>query len=243
MGNEKNLNKGGSGLTDSRLGHIAFIMDGNGRWAQKRGMPREYGHIHGAKAMFDTATRVFERQIGVMTIYAFSTENWSRPEKEIEALKKILFEYIKKAREIMKKDNVQFHFIGDYSKFGERATAELKALEEDSAGNRWVLNTALNYGGRDEIVRAVNRAISEGKTELTEDDITHRLDTAHCPPPDLIVRTGGEMRLSNFLLWQAAYAEFYSTTALWPDFDENELDNAIEAFSQRKRRFGGLINQ
>ena len=234
---------GGIGQSESRLAHIAFIMGGNGRWAQKRGMPREYGHVQGAKTMFDIATLVFKRQIPCMTIYAFSTENWSRPQKEIEALTSLLHEYIKKARRIMEEDNVRFRFIGDYSRFGDKVAAMIEDLVRDSAGNRWMLNTALNYGGRDEIVRAANKALAEGKTMLTEEDISRHLDTAPCPPLDLIVRTAGEMRLSNFLLWQAAYAEFYATPALWPDFDEAELEKAIAAFSQRKRRFGGLVNK
>jgi len=131
----------------------------------------------------------------------------------------------------------------DTSRFGDKVAAMIEDLVRDSAGNRWMLNTALNYGGRDEIVRAANKALAEGKTMLTEEDISRHLDTAPCPPLDLIVRTAGEMRLSNFLLWQAAYAEFYATPALWPDFDEAELEKAIAAFSQRKRRFGGLVNK
>ena len=227
---------------DDRLQHIAFIMDGNGRWANKRGMPREFGHSHGA-ATFKRIARYCE-SIGLkyMTVYAFSTENWKRPQVEVNAIMKLLEQYIAKMRRRVDDDRVRYCFIGDLSVLSPAMQKKIHDLEEASAGYTQVLNIALNYGGREEIVHCCNELMAQGKTHITEEDIERHLYTAHCPPPDLIVRTGGELRLSNFLMWQSAYAEFYFTDVLWPDFGEADVDAAISAFYTRGRRFGGVVS-
>ncbi|MBE6657074.1 MAG: di-trans,poly-cis-decaprenylcistransferase [Ruminococcaceae bacterium] len=225
---------------DERLRHIAFIMDGNGRWAKKRGMPREYGHSVGAKTFERVVRHCGDIGIRVVTVYAFSTENWRRPQHEVQAIMTIFAEFLGRAQKQAEEYNIHTVFLGDKSIFPPEIRARMEALERDTAHHPLTLNIAINYGGRDEIVHAVNTLIAQGKTEITEDDITANLYTAHCPPPDLIVRTGSEMRLSNFLLWQAAYAEFYFCDTLWPDMDDAAVDAAVEAFYARKRRFGGV---
>ena len=225
---------------DDRLQHIAFIMDGNGRWAKKRGMPREFGHTYGA-ATFKKIGRYCEK-IGLkyMTVYAFSTENWKRPQKEVDAIMKLFDEYIEECFLEMEEDNVHFRFIGNLSVFPEPLRAKMDRIDRETAHKPFILNIAVNYGGREEIVHACNELIKAGKTEITEDDISQNLYTLECPEPDLIVRTGGDLRSSNFLLWQSAYAEYYFTKILWPDFSPKDLDDAVNAFYGRKRRFGGV---
>ena len=225
---------------DERLQHIAFIMDGNGRWAKKRGMPREYGHTVGAKTFEQVVRYCGDIGIRVVTVYAFSTENWRRPQNEVQAIMGIFREYLGRAQKKAEEYRIHTVFLGDKSVFPEEIRARMEQLERDTAHHPLTLNIAINYGGRDEIDHAVNTLIAQGKTEITEDDITANLYTAHCPPPDLIVRTGSEQRLSNFLLWQAAYAEFYFCDTLWPDMDEAAVDAAVEAFYARKRRYGGV---
>ncbi|MBR7097965.1 MAG: di-trans,poly-cis-decaprenylcistransferase [Clostridia bacterium] len=225
---------------DDRLQHIAFIMDGNGRWANKRGMPREFGHTHGA-ATFKKIGRYCEK-IGLkyMTVYAFSTENWKRPQKEVDAIMKLFDEYIEECFAEMMDDNVHFRFIGNLSVFPEELRAKMDRIDRETAHKPFILNIAVNYGGREEIVHACNALIRAGKNEITEDDISKNLYTLDCPEPDLIVRTGGDLRSSNFLLWQSAYAEYYFTKILWPDFSPRDVDDAVNAFYGRKRRFGGV---
>lgn len=225
---------------DERLQHIAFIMDGNGRWAKKRGMPREYGHSVGAKT-FERVTR-YCGDIGIraVTVYAFSTENWKRPQNEVKAIMGIFREYLNVARKKADDYDIRLVFLGDRRIFPDEIRRKMEELEAYTENNTLLLNIAVNYGGRDEIVHAVNALIGEGKTEITEDDISSHLYTAHCPPPDLIVRTGAERRLSNFLLWQSAYAELYFCDTLWPDMGEAEINAAVEDFYSRKRRFGGV---
>ena len=225
---------------DDRLQHIAFIMDGNGRWAKKRGMPREFGHTHGA-ATFKKIGRYCEK-IGLkyMTVYAFSTENWKRPQKEVDAIMKLFDEYIEECFLEMEEDNVHFRFIGNLSVFPESLRSKMDRIDRETAHKPFILNIAVNYGGREEIVHACNELIHAGKTEITEEDISRNLYTLECPEPDLIVRTGGDLRSSNFLLWQSAYAEYYFTKILWPDFSEKDVDDAVNAFYGRKRRFGGV---
>ena len=225
---------------DERLQHIAFIMDGNGRWAKKRGMPREFGHTVGAKTFEKVVRYCGDIGIRVVTVYAFSTENWRRPQNEVQAIMGIFREYLDRAQKKAEEYNIHTVFLGDKSIFPEEVRVRMERLEQETAHYPLTLNIAINYGGRDEIVHAVNTLIAQGKTEITEDDITANLYTAHCPPPDLIFRTGSEQRLSNFLLWQAAYAEFYFCDTLWPDMDEAAVDAAVEAFYARKRRFGGV---
>lgn len=227
-------------VIDERLRHIAFIMDGNGRWAKKRGLPRNLGHREGVK-VFDTLINYCASiGIGAVTVYAFSTENWKRPEQEIEGLMNLVNIYLDRFTKESEKYQTELHFIGDMSAFPASMQEKIKRVEQLSLGKPCKLNIALNYGGRDEIVHACNALLSQGKSEVTAQDIARHLYTAHCPDPDLIVRTGGEMRLSNFLLWQAAYAEFYATDKLWPDMTTADVDDAIRAFYNRSRRFGGI---
>ena len=225
----------------SGLRHIAFIMDGNGRWATARRLPREAGHSAGAKN-FKTVVR-YCKKIGIdyVTVYAFSTENWKRPKREVDAIMRLLDSYIDEARD---EDDVEYIFIGDREKIPERLAERMDMLESMTAGRRYRLNIALNYGGRDEIVHAVNRALAgagaSGKGSIDEGDIEAGLYTAGCPDPDLVVRTGGEYRISNFLMWQSAYSELYFSDKLWPEYGTEDVDAAVIDFSRRKRRFGGL---
>ena len=225
---------------DERLQHIAFIMDGNGRWAQRRGMPREFGHSQGA-ATFRKIGRYCEK-IGIkyMTVYAFSTENWKRPKKEIDAIMKIFDEFMEDAFREMYDDNVKVRFIGNLSIFPESVREKMAKIERETAEKPFSLNVAVNYGGREEIVHACNTLIAEGKTEVNEADISDHIYTFGQPDPDLIVRTGGDIRTSNFLLWQSAYAEYYFTKTLWPDYSEKDVNEAVEEFYSRKRRYGGV---
>ena len=225
---------------DDRLQHIAFIMDGNGRWAQKRGMPREFGHSYGA-ATFKKIGRYCEK-IGLkyMTVYAFSTENWKRPKKEVDTIMKILDDYIEDCFKEMYDENVRFRFIGNLSIFPESVREKMAKIESESAHKPFILNIAVNYGGREEIVHACNALIAEGKTSVSEADISDHIYTYGQPDPDLIVRTGGDLRTSNFLLWQSAYAEYYFTKTLWPDYSEKDVDEAVQEFYSRKRRYGGV---
>lgn len=221
------------------LSHIAFIMDGNGRWARQRGLAREQGHRFGVKA-FQTVLEHCER-IGIetITVYAFSTENWKRPKKEVEAIMKLMDHYLADCEKNLKQYNMRLCFLGDKTPFEEKQRARMERLEELTADRSRTLNIALNYGGRDEIVRACNALIAKG--EPVDEAAFHRaLDTQGRPDPDLIIRTGGDLRISNFLLWQSAYAELYFTDVLWPDFGAAEVDAAIEDFYKRKRRFGGV---
>lgn len=227
-------------VESSGLRHIAFIMDGNGRWATKRGLPREAGHGVGAKAFKNIVTMCRDFGLKFVTVYAFSTENWKRPEREVREIMHLLDNYIKEAEDENEKNKTRFIFIGDKERLGEDLKQKCEYLEEFTKDNPIILNVALNYGGRDEIVRAAKALIAEGKTDITEDDISEHLFTKLSPDPDLIVRTGGEMRLSNFLMWQSAYSEFYFTDCLWPDFDEAELRRAILAYAGRHRRYGGV---
>jgi len=221
----------------SELNHIAFIMDGNGRWAKARGEVREAGHRAGAE-IFRTVVR-YCKDIGIrcVTVYAFSTENIKRPRHEVEAIFALLMKYIDEADD---EKEIAFRFIGNPAALSEKIGKRTRELEEKTAGRRYQLNIALNYGGRDEIVHAVNELLGEGKTAVTEDDISAHLYTRGCPEPDMIVRTGGEERISNFLLWQCAYAELYYSDKMWPDFSPADVDDAVREFARRSRRFGGL---
>ncbi|MCH5272562.1 MAG: isoprenyl transferase [Lachnospiraceae bacterium] len=227
--------------------HIAIIMDGNGRWAKKRGMPRNVGHSQGSKAVRKICEEAWKAGVKYLTVYAFSTENWSRPKEEIDALMKILRGYLKDAVKQCADNNMRVRIIGDYSVLPEDMITSIKHLEEVSAENTGLqFQIALNYGGRDELLRAVKKAAAklaaEGKSveDMTTEDISRSLDTAEIPDPDLIIRTSGEQRLSNFLMWQSAYAELYFMDTLWPDFDKKALEEAIRYYGSRNRRFGGL---
>lgn len=225
---------------DSRLSHIAFIMDGNGRWAKKRGLPRKVGHKFGAQAFENTVRNCHKLGIKTVTVYAFSTENWSRPKDEIDAIIGLMEKYIEEAK---KYDDIKIVFLGDREVLPEELKNKIIDLENRTSQFDNTLNIAFNYGGRAEITNACNELIREGKKEITEQDICEHLYTKLSPDPDLIVRTANEFRLSNFLLWQCAYSELYISKALWPDFNMKELKKAIKSFYKRKRRFGGLIDK
>ena len=227
-------------ICDERLQHIAFIMDGNGRWAKKRGMPREFGHKQGAAVFKRIADYCGEIGINTVTVYAFSTENWKRPKAEVDALMNLFMDYIYEALEVMMKKDVCIRFIGDKTPLTDKMRGLMEKVETESENNTRHLNIAINYGGKDEIVRAVNMALKSGKTEISEADIEANLYTNHVAMPDLVFRTAGEQRLSNFLLWQSAYSEFYFTDTLWPDLTPEDVDRAVNDFYSRQRRYGGL---
>ena len=218
--------------------HVGIIMDGNGRWAEAKGKNRSYGHKFGAKNVEKIVSHAFKSGVKSLTLYAFSAENWARPKQEVDELMKLLKEYFNKFIKKVVKSDVRLRVIGGRSELSSDLIEVITEVEEKSKNNtKNNLNIALNYGGRQEIARVVNNLIKEGK-EITDQAILNGLDTAESGEVDLIIRTGGELRLSNFLLFQGAYSELYFTDVLWPDFDEVELDKAIESFSNRKRRFG-----
>ncbi len=227
-------------MCDERLSHIAFIMDGNGRWAKKRLLPREAGHVEGAKTMRRITEACFIRGIKTVTVYAFSSENWRRPENEVNAIMRLLSDYVDTAYEEREANASFIHFVGDITVLADDLRARIARLEDATRQYEKTLNIAVNYGGRGEIVHAVNTLIGAGKTAITEEDITAALYTHPSPMPDLIVRTGGEVRTSNFLLWQSAYAEYAFADVFWPDFGEKQLDAVIADFYKRNRRYGGL---
>ncbi len=227
--------------------HIAIIMDGNGRWAKQRKKMRTTGHRQGVEALRAVLTKADELGINHLTVYAFSTENWARPKAEIKALMLLLLEYIKNESKALHKKNVRITTIGDLGSFDEKIQLEIakaKELTKDNTGLNF--NIALNYGGRDEIRRAVEKIVEQerkGNREgisVTEEEIERYLDTRDMPDPDLLIRTSGEMRLSNYLLWQMAYTELVFTETLWPDFTGEDLEKAIETYQNRDRRFGKI---
>ena len=223
----------------NEIKHIAFIMDGNGRWAQKKGMPRECGYSFGFEKFKEIATYCYELGIPNATFYAFSTENWKRPVQEVNAIMNLVMAYLDEAKNSLDKD-IGMIFLGSKTPFSAEMREKMEASEKDCAGKAKKLCIAVNYGGRAEIIDAVNKLAALGKTEFTEEDITDNIYSGVCPPPDMIVRTGGEMRLSNFLMWQSVYAELFFTDTLWPDLTKQEVNHMIEQFNNRKRRFGGV---
>ncbi len=231
--------------------HVAIILDGNGRWAKKRGLPRNFGHLKGCDNVEPVCKAAFNLGIKYVTMYAFSTENWKRPQGEVDELMKLLAKYMKDAMKLSVKNNMRVRIIGDKTRLSDelnKLITELEELSKDFTGLQ--LQIAVNYGGRDDIRRAFKNIILEadksGKTyneladSLTEEIISKNLDTADIPDPDLMIRTSGELRLSNYLIWQLAYAEYFFTDTLWPDFGKKDLEEAIEFYSGRDRRFGGL---
>lgn len=226
--------------------HVAIILDGNGRWAKKHGKPRSYGHIKGCENLEKICDIAKELGIKYLTVYAFSTENWKRSKDEIDGLMRLFRNYLKKCIKISRKNEMCVRIIGDPTAFDEDIQKSIRDLEEFSSQyNQLHFQIALNYGSRDEIVRAVNQLsadIRDGKRELpvTQEILEEYLDTAGLPDPDLLIRTSGEQRLSNYLLWQLAYTEFYFTDVAWPDFDRAELVKAIEKYNSRDRRYGGV---
>ena len=223
--------------------HIAFIMDGNGRWGKARGLPRTAGHAQGAKVFRKIVDYCIKINLKSFTFYAFSSENWSRPADEISALMKMIGKYLDEILVKFKKFDVEINFIGDLSKFYESyfsMYSKMREIEEKTAGKTQKLNIAVNYGGRDEIINAANAAFKKSGGEISMEMLEGELYTKNSKDPDLVIRTGGEIRLSNFLLWQCAYSEFWFTGVLWPDFTENMLNEAIIDFSNRKRNYGGI---
>jgi undecaprenyl diphosphate synthase len=226
---------------DENFRHIAFIMDGNGRWAKKRRMPREYGHKVGSATFKKVCLYCCDIGFQAVTVYAFSTENWKRPPHEIETIMGILDDYLEELKRDYPKYHNHFRFIGDLSVLTPALREKIAYVETLNAQEPQVLNIALNYGGRAELVHAFRTLAADGKTEdITEEDISRSVYTAECGDPDMIVRTGGDLRLSNFLLWQAAYSELYFVDKLWPDFGPADVDDCVREFYSRKRRWGGL---
>lgn len=224
----------------NKLNHLAIIMDGNGRWAKKRGFIRTKGHDSGANVVESVAKFCIDKHIKYLTLYAFSTENWTRPKSEVEYLIKLFKEFLIKKEEIFIKNEIKFETIGDLSKFDDELLNLITKIKEKTAiFNKLTLTLAVNYGSKDEIVRAVKKLISKGD-EINEKTISQNLDTAKIGDVDLLIRTGGEQRLSNFLLWQASYAELFFTPTLWPDFSYNELEKIVEKYTKIHRKFGGL---
>ncbi len=222
--------------------HIAIIMDGNGRWAKKRSMPRSAGHIAGAKTFKNIARYCNKIGLKYLTVYAFSTENWKRPQAEVDAIMNLLRDYLKDA-ENFKDENIRVRFIGNLEPLAEDIKALIdKNVKGSENATGLTLNIAINYGGRDEITNAVKEIVKKGlkPEEITEDTISENLYTKDCPDPDFIIRPSGEYRLSNYLIWQSAYAEYWFSDILWPDFTEKHLEKAIEDYNKRNRRFGGI---
>ena len=230
---QKNVNK---------VNSVAIIMDGNGRWAKKRGLSRTEGHKAGAKAITG-ALKLF-RKYGVhhLTLYAFSTENWKRPKEEVDAIMELMYNYIDDVviKTIAKEGDICVKFIGDKSALSEKLRLKCIEAEQMATDKPFVCNIAFNYGGRDEIVHAVNSALADGHSTVSEDVLSRYMYTSGSPDPDIIIRTGGDFRISNFLLWQCAYSEFIVLDTLWPDFGKADVEKCMAEFNSRHRRFGGL---
>ena len=228
--------------TDSRLDTVAIICDGNGRWATKRGLARPAGHVAGAKRIQPVLEKFRELGVHKVILYIFSTENWKRPTEEVDTIMKLIYKYLDDVVIPMIKNDPEFciKFIGDKSGIPEPLRSKCIECEQMAAGRPFECSVALNYGGRAEIVNAANAAIKAGVSELTEESFKEFLYTSPTPDPDLVIRTGGDFRVSNFLLWQSAYAEYVFLDTLWPDFGEKEIIQSIQSFDSRKRRFGGL---
>jgi undecaprenyl diphosphate synthase len=223
--------------------HIAIVMDGNGRWAKKRFLPRVAGHKQGVEALRRTVQACLDRQVGVLSVFAFSSENWSRPADEVSGLMELLAIALSREVPSLHERGVQIHFPGDRSRLSIRVAEGLSSAEKLTANNtKLVLNVCFNYGGRWDICQAAESLRKAGQA-ITEEALGKSLALAHVPDPDLFIRTGGELRVSNFLIWQMAYAEFYFSPVLWPDFNAQELDQAITVFRSRERRFGQTSEQ
>ena len=234
-------------MTSSKNGavprHIAVIMDGNGRWAKRRLLPRLAGHKQGVESLRRCARACVERGVQVLTVFAFSSENWNRPQEEVSGLMSLLASALAKEVAQLSRDGVRLYFVGDRLGLSDKVRAGLQEAERTTAHNtRLILNVCFNYGGRWDIAQAAQKLVAQGM-ELTPENLDRAMALAHVPDPDLMIRTGGETRISNFLLWQAAYTELFFSNALWPEFDEAALDEAIAVFSGRERRFGQTSEQ
>jgi len=224
--------------------HVAIIMDGNGRWAKGKGLPRIAGHYKGAQVAESIIEFALELGVKHLTLFAFSTENWNRPKEEVEALFSLMAEYLNSKKEKLYKLNIKVRFIGRRDRLNKELVSLMEEIERNSKDNKSLeLNLAVDYGGRDDIIRAVNKIIKDGLKEVSEEVFSQYLDLKCSPDPDLLIRTAGEKRISNFLLWNLAYTEFYFTDTLWPDFSREEFLKAIEDFSRRKRKFGRVIDE
>jgi undecaprenyl diphosphate synthase len=223
--------------------HIAIVMDGNGRWATKRFLPRVAGHKQGVVSLRRCVSACAQRGVGVLTVFAFSSENWNRPADEVSGLMSLFTMALSREIPALKRDGVQLHFVGDRSGLSNQMLVAMVQAELATASNsRLILNVCFNYGGRWDIVQAAAKLAAQGKA-VTESNLSQAMALAHVSDPDLVIRTGSEQRISNFLLWQTAYSEFYFSDKLWPEFDEAALDLAIKAFNQRERRFGKTSDQ
>ncbi len=228
--------------------HVAIILDGNGRWASRRHLPRKAGHAQGSKTVEKICEDAWRMGIKYLTVYAFSTENWNRPDDEVTALMNLLRSYMKDCIKISRKNDMRVRIIGDKSRLDEDIRKSIATLEEDSKNNNGLnFQVAINYGSRDEIVRAVRKIAKEvsagdlAPQDITEETVAEKLDTSGIPDPDLLIRTAGEQRLSNYLLWQLSYAELYFTDVLWPDFTVDDLKKAVEYYSTRTRKYGKVV--
>lgn len=227
--------------------HVAIILDGNGRWAKKRMMPRNYGHVQGSKTVEKICEEAYHMGIKYLTVYAFSTENWTRPKEEVDALMKLLRNYMKDCVRTSNKNNMRVRILGDRSKLNDDIRESIEELEKASAENTGLnFQVALNYGSRDEMIRGIKQIAGDLQAnKISLDDIDEKLfnnylDTKDIPDPDLLIRTSGEQRVSNFMLWQLAYTEFYFIDTLWPDFTKDDLLKAVQYYNSRSRRFGGV---
>lgn len=237
--------EGGMVMNREVPNHVAIILDGNGRWAKSKGMPRNYGHVQGARTVEVICEEAYRMGIQYLTVYAFSTENWDRPRDEVDALMGLLRNYMKTCLKTAAKNNMCVRIIGEKSRLDEDIRSRMEQLEEATKNNTGLhFQIAINYGGRDEIVRAVRRLTQEAVegrlavNDITEETLSAALDTRGIPEPDLLIRTCNEQRISNFLLWQLAYTELYFTPVAWPDFSKEELEKAVAAYNKRDRRYG-----
>ena len=237
MADKKNIN---IPEADGRLKSVGIIMDGNGRWAKARGLSRNEGHKAGAKVIREVIETLRDLGVDHGGRHTIKKENWKRPKEEVDGIMNLIYGYIHKIKEIKEEYDLSVRFIGDKSPLPEKLRKKCIEIEEMSANHHRYVNIALNYGGRDEIVRAVNEAIKEGCNPVTEADIQRHLYTSRSPDPDLIIRTGGDLRISNFMIWQSAYAEFWYSNINWPDFTNDDFLQAIADYQNRNRRFGGV---
>ena len=224
--------------------HIAVIMDGNGRWAKKRSLPRIFGHKKGVDNLENMVLSCLEKEVKYLTVFAFSTENWRRPLEEVNFLMELFLNVLDKKIANLDKKNIRLRIIGERSRFAQTIREHIDKAEQLTANNTGMtLTIAADYGGKWDILQAVNKLIAAGKTHITEEDLSANLMLSDAPDPDLYIRSGGESRISNFMLWQMAYAEFYFTDVLWPDFDKKEFEKALESFKKRERRYGRTSDQ
>ena len=220
--------------------HVGFIMDGNGRWAKQRNKPRNFGHKKGAENVEKVVSACFKYGVEVVSLYAFSTENWGRPKEEVEKIMSLLYKFLIKFEKTLIKNEIRLIVTGERKALSKELVEVINSVEAKTNSYKKVLNIAINYGGKQEILQAVNSLLLSGVTSVTESEFENYLYTKDLPPIDFIVRTSGEQRTSNFFIWQSAYAELYFTSALWPDFDEEELNKAFSWYAQRNRRFGKI---